>query len=161
MVNNQVLTITASALRSSFLDFTEKMLSAGRDKLASSASSIIAASLLGFSGSFLYEFAMICIKSLLATEQTNELIKKQLSKLITEPLSTGLEQLSLAETLKPKSQAERDHQIFRYKQALENLDRALSLCQPEERPFIILLRALAAMRLPGGSPESRIHLEEF
>jgi hypothetical protein len=102
-----------------------------------------------------------CIKGFVDQNGILYDIKQQLSKLIREPLQTAIEQLRIAEKLNPVTDDQKQHRVFRYQQALGNLDKALSLCEADEKPFVNFLRGLATLNIPGGYIEAKYHLREF
>lgn len=149
------------AARDALFAVAEKSTSITVGKITTLASTALAHSILRASSTFTLQFVLLIFKKLVHSEDTDLFIRTQLSKLVAEPFKTGVDQLKLADSIQPTNIAEQEHRIERYKNALVNLDRAFSVAKPEEQLFILLLRGVTALQIPGGQPEAKIHLAEF
>lgn len=162
MSESKSITLVAStAAQKAFLQTVEASLKREGKEFINSTAHVAAQMLASISADFVTNFTMSCLKLLLSFEETANDISKNVPKLIQEPLSTGLEQLRVADSLQGTSKSELDHRATRYQQALSNLDRALSMAEFEERPFIQLMRGLAAARIPGAEHEACAHLADY
>ena len=158
---NNLIEIASSLMGKAFLKTVEESLSIGKNKLISASSSAFLQILSRVSGNFIIELSIACLKSLLESKESLRLIEKDINKLVREPLKTGIEQLRVAEILKSGTEKQSQHRVLRYQQALINFDKALSLAEENEKPFINFLRGLVAIHLPGAEEESIMHLKEF
>lgn len=153
--------VAAAAAQRAFLQTVEGSLKQQGKELIGLTASVAAQMLVSVSASFVTNFAMSCLKSLLSVEETVDAIAKGVSKLVQEPLSTGIEQLRVADSLQGASGVELSYRASRYEQALSSFDRALSMAEPEERPVVQLMRGLAAARIPGAAHEAKSHLGDY
>jgi len=118
------------------------------------------------SAGFLSRLGLAYLKHILKIEDSGEKLAKDVSKLVSSPLATGMEQLHLAGELEPRPGTEETSEEFRHRQeryrdALRSLDQARQLATPEEVPSIDLLRGLASLHLSGAQAEARIHLNSY
>ncbi len=160
-VSRSLSALAAAATQKAFLQTTEDLLKRSGAELIAMSTSVAAEILTGASTSFAANFIMACLKSLLSAEESAHEIARSVSKLVEEPLNTGMEQLRVADSLEGASAAELRHKTLRYQQALSSLDRALSMADPDERPIVQLLRGLASARIPGAAREAIAHLREY
>lgn len=160
-MNNNLINASAKIISDAFFKSAEESLKIGKDHLVSMASGALLHALANVSGIFVLEIINTIFKSF--REQDNHIldIKRQLSKLIKEPLQTGLEQFTIADELKPSDENQNNYRRNRYMSALENLDKAYSLASETEKPLISLFRGLVATRIPEAEAEAVLHLEKF
>jgi hypothetical protein len=144
-----------------FLKTVEETLSVKKTELLSKATSEIMQIFARASGNFIIEVSLAFLKIILESKDSMRVIEREVKKLVSEPLRTGIEQLKIAGVLNSKTKAQNQHKISRYRQALDNFDSALSLAEENEKPFINLLRGLVSVNIPGAEEEAVIHLRNF
>lgn len=110
---------------------------------------------------FFPKLSTLIIGKLLTTESEIKKIDRQVSKLIREPIKTGLNQLKIANTLSITSNINYQYLKLRYLHALENFDKAYNLSSDEEKPYIDLLRGITTLKIEGGQNESVYHFKNF
>ncbi len=88
-------------------------------------------------------------------------ISKQLSKLIREPILTGINQLKTSLKAQPTNESELAFQQQRLMIALQNFDKALQLCGEDEKIQIKFLQGVTLLKIKGGTKEAKSTLGEF
>ena len=151
----------ATAARDAFLAVLESWARTSETNLLSGMTSGFAQIPGRLGGAFALEFALVCLTSLLKNQESLRNISVNLSKLVREPLLTGISLIELSEHLKENTGDARRHRESRLRSALESLHKAAAICEPEERPFVDLLRGLCAVQLSGGAEEAALHLTSF
>lgn len=106
-------------------------------------------------------YGMLFLKALFSINESTYRIENSLSKLVREPFLTAIDQFNIGCKLEGNSKKEKEYREERFRNSLNNFDRALSLAQPNEKSFINLMRGFCALNLPGGSKEALIHFEVF
>ncbi len=114
---------------------------------------------------FISEFSKLFSKEFSDSEEEFSNIEMAVSALIREPLKTGLEQLRFALITEPSTQDKTQYRIFRFRDSINNLDRAQSLASEQRKNFdsvfIRLLRGICVLEIPGGTSEAIVHLTAF
>jgi hypothetical protein len=113
------------------------------------------------SGNFVSEITLACLKAILAERDRLSEIERSVSKLVREPLKTGVERLRIADSLPAKTPNEVQHRLTRLRGALESFDRAVSVAESVDRPPIDFLRGLVAAQIPGAEDEAALHFTAF
>jgi hypothetical protein len=155
------MALTVGSARSALTKTAEKGLELGSEKVVEATTRLVGRAAATLVGSFATEFAKAFLSALLDKDGAIKAIRSDVSKLVRAPLLAGIEQLRVAALLPTVTPDEAEFMITRHRQALNHLDQALSLCEPEERPLVAFLRGVAALNIPGGLAEARMHFVEF
>lgn len=88
-------------------------------------------------------------------------MSKLLSKISREPFLTGIDQLKAALNISPSNDQENYFQQQRLMAALQNFDKAIQLCEEDEKVQIKFLQASTLLKINGGAKEAKSKLGEF
>lgn len=107
------------------------------------------------------DFARKFLAIMLKTSDETKIIHEHTSKLVREPLTTGIRILQIAEELSADSASEIQHRNERYRDALNSFDKAFSLASEDEKSLIHFLCAMTCLRIIGATQEATVHLKRF
>ena len=151
----------AELLRPALLKVSENLLTSASTNLVEAAATkipAVAASALGAGG---LQVAIQFLRFAFAGSDAISEVRETVTKLVRQPLVTGIEQLRLLLTMSPVGPAECEYRTDRARDALVQLDTALAVAEPEDRHGIHLLMGMTGSLIPGGEEEAIFHFEEF
>lgn len=145
-----------------FIKSAKKNLQIDESSILSNTSTIVGKIILVGFNNFIPSVVGVVLESL-TTNSDSELkqMSKQLSKVIREPFLTGIDQLKTSLETQPTNESEINFQQQRLLTALQNFDKALQLCEEDEKVQIKFLQGVTLLKINGGTQEAKSRLREF
>lgn len=148
-------------LRPALLRAGESLLTSTSKTLVEAAATGIPAAAAGALGAGGLQVAIQFLHFALGGSDAISQVREVVTKLVRQPLVTGIEQLRLLLTMSPVGRTEHEYFADRARNALVQLDAALSLAEPEDRHAMHLLMGMTGSLIPGGEEEAIFHFEQF